>query len=65
MIDAKEGNPRVAELKNKIKRLKKRINTAKEKESITASISVTNPLYLQTTQDLKQIEMEYRKESIE
>lgn len=60
MIDAKTSNPRVIELEEIIKKTKERIKQAREKENenITESVSVTNPLYLHASQELKQVEME-------
>ncbi|MFC2061064.1 polysaccharide biosynthesis tyrosine autokinase [Elusimicrobiota bacterium] len=58
MIDAKEGNPRVYELKKIIAELKRKIDGEKEKETIKESVSISNPVYLQSNQDLRRIEME-------
>lgn len=69
MLDAKEGNPKVQELQSELDRLKSRITSELDKTTVKESISTFNPLYLQTDQELKQIEMdisylEKRKELI-
>jgi uncharacterized protein involved in exopolysaccharide biosynthesis len=57
-LDAKEGNPKVAELKNQIQHLKTRIDTEMEKSTVKESVSTYNPAYLDTEQSLRQAEME-------
>lgn len=58
LVDAKEGNPRVAELQNLISSIEKKIEAEKEKETLKESVSVINPVYLQTLEELKKVETE-------
>ncbi|OGS07361.1 MAG: hypothetical protein A2204_01880, partial [Elusimicrobia bacterium RIFOXYA1_FULL_47_7] len=58
LIDAKEGNPKVQELQTELTGLKARISSELEKTTVKESISTFNPMYLQTEQELKQMDME-------
>jgi len=70
MVDAKEGNPKIIELKKQQQEIKNFLDSEKEKETVKESISILNPSYLQSEQELKQLDMEMedllrRKKEIE
>jgi tyrosine-protein kinase Etk/Wzc len=58
MIDAKEEHPRVVGLKNEISKIKGRLDSEIKKETVRESISISNPQYQQTEQELRQLDME-------
>ncbi len=58
MVDGKEDNPWILELKKKSNDLAKKINEEESRDTVKESISLMNPLYMQTEQDLKQVDME-------
>jgi capsular exopolysaccharide synthesis family protein len=57
-MDAKEGNPKIIDLKKQKQQIKDFLETEKEKETVKESVSVMNPSYLQSEQDLKQLDIE-------
>jgi capsular exopolysaccharide synthesis family protein len=61
MIDAKEGNPKITELRKLADDIKAKIELEKSKESvITESTYEMNPSYFEAEQDLKQVDIEIK-----
>jgi tyrosine-protein kinase Etk/Wzc len=58
MIDGKADNPWIAELKKRSNAIAQKISEEQENNTVKESITLMNPLYLQTEQDLKQSDIE-------
>jgi uncharacterized protein involved in exopolysaccharide biosynthesis len=58
MIDGKEDNPWIIQLRQKSNFLVKKISEEEQQDTVKESISFMNPLYMQTEQDIKQADME-------
>lgn len=58
MVDAKEGNPKVTELKKQIEEIRNKVSAEMSKENVKESVSISNPAYMQSEQELKQVEIE-------
>lgn len=57
-MDAKPGNPKIAELEKQRDQIKTFLDSEMEKETVKESVSIMNPAYLQNEQDLKQVDLD-------
>jgi succinoglycan biosynthesis transport protein ExoP len=57
-MDAREGNPRVATLKQEIQGMRDLLIEEMQKSSVKESVNATNPVYQQTEQELKALQLE-------
>lgn len=58
MVDAREGNPKIAELRRQRQQVKTFIDGELQTETVKESVSIINPTYLQYEQELKQLDLE-------
>lgn len=57
-MDAKPGNPKIAELEKQRDQIKSFLDSEMEKDTVKESVSVMNPARLQAEQDLKQVDLD-------
>jgi capsular exopolysaccharide synthesis family protein len=60
MLDAKDDNPRVEQLRREITGIENKVNAELARQMVKERISTFNPLYLQAEQELKAVEMDIR-----